>query len=74
MSNIDNSLSLDNYPDMMTIDEAAKYLRIGKTQMYGLLQNNIINGVKLGNKWIIPKEAFIKYRESIINKSNKRGK
>lgn len=34
-------------------------LNIGKSSAYGLLQNNEIKHVKLGRKYIIPKNAVI---------------
>lgn len=47
------------YPDIITVDHLTKMLKIGKSSAYSLLQNNQIRHVKVGRKYIIPKQAVL---------------
>ena len=44
-----------NEPDVLTVPEAAKLLRIGKNQAYELVKNGSLGAIRLGKKIIIPK-------------------
>ena len=48
-----------NEPDVLTVPEAAKLLRIGKNQAYELVKNGSLGAIKLGKKIIIPKPGVI---------------
>ena len=45
-------------PRLMTIDEAAKYLRIHKSTIYRLAKNGQIPASKVGNKWRFRKDVI----------------
>lgn len=49
------------YPDIITVDHLTKMLKIGKSSAYSLLQNNLIRHVKVGRKYIIPKQAVLSF-------------
>ena len=51
----------NNYPDIITVEQLAKMLNIGKSSAYSLLQNNQIHHVKVGKKYIIPKTAVLDF-------------
>lgn len=51
----------DQYNDIITIEEMAEMLVIGKNQAYKLLQNNNVKGYRNGRIWRIPKQAIIEY-------------
>lgn len=51
-------------PDIMTLKECQKYLKIGKNTMLKLIHNGDISAFRIGNRWKIPKISvmeFIKY-------------
>jgi len=50
-----------NFPDVVNVTDLQKMLGIGKSSAYLLLQNNHIPHVKVGRKYIIPKQAVIDF-------------
>lgn len=50
-----------NEPDVLTVPEAAKLLRIGKNQAYELVRNGRLGAIKLGKKIIVPKLSLIDF-------------
>jgi excisionase family DNA binding protein len=50
-----------NEPDVLTVPEAAKLLRIGKNQAYELVKNGKLSAIKLGKKIIVPKPALVDF-------------
>ena len=50
-----------NEPDVLTVSEAAKLLRIGKNQAYELVKNGRLGAIKLGKKIIVPKLSLIDF-------------
>jgi excisionase family DNA binding protein len=49
----------ENYPDIITIEDLMDMLHIGKSSAYSLLQQNQILHVRVGRKYIIPKQSVI---------------
>ncbi len=54
----------DEYPDILTVEEACEALRVGYNAMYELLNSGKLKAYKNGRVWRIPKESVKKY---IIN-------
>ena len=54
----------ENYPDVVSVDEAKEMLKIGKCAVYELLRNNRIKYIRLNRKYIIPKKAIIEFLDS----------
>ena len=52
---------LDEYTDIMTVDEACETLRIGYNAMYDLLNSGALGAFRNGRVWRIPKEAVKKF-------------
>ena len=48
-------------PEILTPEETAKILRIGKNAIYSLLRDNIIPHRKNGVRYLIPKKAIEDY-------------
>ena len=55
-----------DYPDILTVKDIMKILKIGRTFAYSLLSSGQINYRKIGNKYYITKISFIDF----INNSN----
>jgi excisionase family DNA binding protein len=47
--------------DVMTVEEAAVKLRIGRNQAYENVKSGKIPAIRLGRRWIIPRVAFHRF-------------
>ena len=54
----------DNYPEILSVAEACKALRIGNNNIYDLLNTGVLKAYRNGRTWRIPKQALIEYIES----------
>ena len=54
----------ENFPDILTVEEACEALRIGYNAAYNLLTEGRIKAYKNGRIWRIPKESLIEYVRS----------
>lgn len=52
---------LNQYEDIITIDELCEILMIGKNSAYRLLTENKIKAFRIGKKWKIPKSSVEKF-------------
>lgn len=52
---------LDKTPDVLTLKEMMKVLRIGKNSALKLIHGNIIEGHRIGGKWLVLKEDVEEY-------------
>ena len=48
---------LDDYPDVLTVDQLMEILHIGRNAVYGLLKSGHIKTLRVGKRYIIPKKA-----------------
>lgn len=46
---------LENCPDVLTVMEAAHFLKVGRTTMYQLVQSGEVKHIKIGRKVLIPR-------------------
>ena len=51
----------EDYPDILSPEEAAEALRIGENAIYELLNSKKLSAYKNCRNWLIPKEAVRKY-------------
>ena len=52
---------LKEYPDILSVQEVAKILRIGKNKAYGLVNEGTLSSIKIGGKLIVPKMCLIQF-------------
>ena len=50
-----------DYNDVVTIEEIMKMLHIGRSSVYELLKNGKLYSVKIGKKYIVPKQSVINF-------------
>lgn len=62
-----NNEMFTNYPDIVRIDEIQSMLQIGRNSVYELLKNNLIKSIKIGKKYIIPKQSVIDFVKTACN-------
>lgn len=53
--------AFDVLPLALTVDEAAKALRVGRNTVYNLVRAGRIRSVRIGRKIRIPREALYEY-------------
>lgn len=51
----------EQYPDILTVEEACEALRVGYNAIYSLLSSGKLRGYKNGRVWRIPKASLQKY-------------
>jgi len=51
----------ESYSDIVSVDDIMRMLGIGKSSVYSLLKTNQIKHVRVGRKYIIPKQAVIDF-------------
>lgn len=51
----------EDYPDILTVEEACEALRVGYNAMYELLNSGKLKAYKNGRTWRIPKVAVKEY-------------
>ena len=56
----------ENYEDLLTAEEAAEALRIGKNALYALLDSGALRGYRNGKVWRIPRKSLEFY---IVNQA-----
>ena len=54
---------------IMTIEETAKYLKIGKSSLYKMAREGKIPAVKIANQWRFRKEDIDKWLQEIRDKA-----
>ena len=52
---------LNEFDDLLTVDEVCEILRIGHNTIYTLLKEGKLKGFRCGRIWKIPKLAVEKY-------------
>ncbi len=52
---------LDQYPDIMTVEDLREVLMIGYNQSYRLLNSGKLHAFRIGTAWKIPKAGVCEY-------------
>lgn len=55
---------LENYPDVLTVNDLYKILPIGRNAIYKLITDNTIKHIRVANKILIPKKYLIDFLET----------
>ena len=54
-------MMFEQYPDILTVEEACEALRMGYNAVYELLNEGKLKAYKNGRIWRIPKDAIKEY-------------
>lgn len=57
----------EEYPDILKIDDIQSMLQIGRNSAYTLLKQGLIKSIKIGKKYIVPKNAVIDFVKTACN-------
>ena len=52
---------LDEYGDVLTIEDLQEILGIGRSTAHGLLRTQQIKGFRIGTRWRISRDALLNY-------------
>lgn len=52
---------LDSYSDVLTVNDVMNILHIGRNKAYELLRSKVIPSIKIGKKYVIPKNLMIEF-------------
>ncbi len=55
---------LNNYPDVLTVQQTAQALGVGEGSIYRMVRENILGCRRIGRKIIVPKVCVIDYLNS----------
>jgi len=55
-----------DYPDVLTVEQFAEAIGIGKNKAYELIKNRVIGYKRIGRKILIPKCCLIDYMQSAM--------
>lgn len=58
-----------NYPDVITTEQVAEMIGVCKSTIYNLLKTQRLRHVRVGRKYVIPKQAVIDF---VIGSSEQR--
>ena len=53
--------SMEEIPLTLTVDEAGQLLRIGRNNMYRLVNSGQIQSIKVGRTILIPRNALVRF-------------
>lgn len=56
---------LADYPDVLTVDQLMEILHIGRNAAYGLLNRGDVKTLRIGRRYIIPKQSIVAYIKSV---------
>jgi excisionase family DNA binding protein len=59
---------MEGFGEIMTLEETARYLKIGKSTLYKMAREGKIPAVKIANQWRFRKEDIDKWLQRIGNK------
>jgi excisionase family DNA binding protein len=45
-------------PDVLTVDEAAAYLRVGRSSIYEAVRQREVTAIRIGRRIVIPKRGI----------------
>lgn len=58
-----NLIVINEYDDILSVEDVMEILNIGKNSAYALFRNRIIKCFQLSGRWKIPKQSLIEFIE-----------
>jgi excisionase family DNA binding protein len=53
-------LTLAELPDVLTVEEAARVLRVGRNAAYELVRQGVVPSIRLGRRLLVPKLGLLR--------------
>lgn len=73
MNDDETLIALRSAGDVLKIEEAARYLRIGRTTMYALVMEGTIRSIKIGYLRRVPVECLREYVADQLSRAEAAG-
>ena len=54
-----------DYDEILSIEDVMEILHIGKNSVYSLLKSNEIRNIRVGKRYIVPKQSVINFIAAI---------
>jgi len=54
----------------MTVEEIARRLNVGRRAVYGMLEQGILPGIRLGQRWLITRYAYEQWEKTCGMRAN----
>lgn len=54
----------------ITVDEIARRLNIGRRAVYAMLEQGIVPGIRLGQRWLITRHAYLEWERTCGMRAN----
>lgn len=64
---MEDRVSIEELPDMLTAEEVSQYLRLGKVSTYKLLKSEGFPSLYINKRVVVPKQAFLQWIDSNIS-------
>ena len=61
----ESTTMFDEFDDVLTVDDIAKILKIGRNKAYNLVHAGTIKSIRIGKIYRIPKSSIVEYIESL---------
>lgn len=61
---------MEGFSEIMTLEETAKYLKIGKSTLYKMVREGKIPAVKIANQWRFRKDEIDEWWKKVRNKES----
>jgi excisionase family DNA binding protein len=63
-----NNKTIEDYDRMLTVQDVQKHLGLSKNTMTKILANSSFPKIKLGNRYRIPEQKYLKWLENNMGK------
>ncbi|WP_116949227.1 helix-turn-helix domain-containing protein [Jiangella endophytica] len=73
MNHDETLIEIRSAGDVLTIEEAARYLRIGRTTMYALVMDGAVRSIKIGYLRRVPLECLREYVADQLSRAEAAG-
>lgn len=57
-------------PDVLKVNDVQEIMKIGRNQAYTLVKSGQFHCIRLGRRWVVPKQGFIEWLEGINSNQN----
>ena len=62
--------TINDYPEVLTVENIKEILQIGRKSAYRLIEQNKVKYFRIGNVIRVPRQCLVDYLESVRAKEN----
>lgn len=68
-----NATRAEELPDILTVDEAATFLRLARSSVYLAIRNRTIPALRIGRRLVVPKSALLQFLAEVSKEGGAQG-